>query len=163
MKMRVFRIEARTQLSWSHDCFTFKPYFFCFPNLLWRYALVWLVALEALPFYSISCTNIPQNLQCAAIYLVKDLPVKHGWAPGTAVGAASIGFRSKQKCICLHFGSSNTQRCCGKTPLSCSIFENCPPRSFRGVTTNVIPYLMKSRGIQYYDSKSKTSQILLEQ
>jgi hypothetical protein len=32
------------------------------------------------------------------------------------------------------------------TPLSYSIFENCPPRCFRGVTTTVIPYFMKSRG-----------------
>jgi hypothetical protein len=44
----------------------------------WQYALVWLVACEALLFHSISCTNIPQNLQCAAIYPVKDLLAKHG-------------------------------------------------------------------------------------
>ena len=108
MKIRIFQIEACTQLHWSHDCFTFKPFFVLFSpsnwhNLLWWYALVWLVACEALPFGSISCTNnIPQNLQYTAIYLVKDLLVKPAWAPGTVAGTASIGFCSKQKCILSH-------------------------------------------------------------
>ena len=64
-------------------------------NLLWRYALVWLVAQSSSHVQSTIFSSRPQNLQCS--YVPCEGPTSKG--PRTAVGSARIGFRSKQKCI----------------------------------------------------------------